>query len=63
MKALFWSAVINGIAAVPIMVAMMVVARRTAVMGPFLIRPLLAATGWLATLAMAAAAIAMICTA
>jgi len=63
MRALFWSAVINGIAAVPIMVAMMVVARRTAVMGPFLIRPLLAATGWLATLAMAAAAIAMICTA
>ena len=63
MRALLWSAVINGIAAVPIMVAMMVVARRTAVMGPFLIRPLLAATGWLATLAMAAAAIAMICTA
>jgi NRAMP (natural resistance-associated macrophage protein)-like metal ion transporter len=34
-KALFWSAVINGVAAVPIMVMIMVMASRRAVMGRF----------------------------
>ena len=59
-KALFWSAVINGVVAVPIMAAMMLVARRHTTMGKFMIRPLLYFFGWAATLVMAAAVAAMI---
>lgn len=51
-QALFWSAVLNGIVAVPVMVAMMLMARRTDVMGGWVIgRPLLV-LGWMATLVM-----------
>ena len=59
-KALFWSAVINGVVAVPIMAAMMLVARRRRTMGKFTIGPLLYALGWIATAVMAAAVAAMI---
>lgn len=59
-KALFWSAVINGVVAVPIMAAMMLVARRKRTMGKFTIGPLLYALGWLATAVMAAAVAAMV---
>ena len=55
-KALFWSAVINGVAAVPIMVMIMLMASRRAVMGQFTLAPWLKALGWLATAVMAAAA-------
>jgi Mn2+/Fe2+ NRAMP family transporter len=61
-KALFWSAVINGVAAVPIMVMIMLMASRKKVMGQFALRPLLKALGWIATAAMAAAAIGMFAT-
>jgi NRAMP (natural resistance-associated macrophage protein)-like metal ion transporter len=61
-KALFWSAVINGVAAVPIMVMIMLMASRKKVMGQFALRPLLKALGWVATAAMAAAAIGMFAT-
>ncbi len=65
-KALFWSAVINGVAAVPIMVMIMVMimlmASRKKVMGQFALRPLLKALGWLATTAMAVAAFGMFAT-
>jgi NRAMP (natural resistance-associated macrophage protein)-like metal ion transporter len=61
-KALFWSAVINGVAAVPIMVMIMLMASRKTVMGQFALRPLLKALGWVATAAMAAAAIGMFAT-
>jgi Mn2+/Fe2+ NRAMP family transporter len=61
-KALFWSAVINGVAAVPIMAMIMLMASRRKVMGPFALRPLLKTVGWLATAAMTAAAIGMIAT-
>jgi NRAMP (natural resistance-associated macrophage protein)-like metal ion transporter len=61
-KALFWSAVINGVAAVPIMVMIMLMASRRKVMGPFALRPLLKTVGWLATAAMTAAAIGMFAT-
>jgi Mn2+/Fe2+ NRAMP family transporter len=54
-KALFWSAVLNGIAAVPIMVAMMLVASRREVMGRFTERWPLMVFGWGATAVMAAA--------
>jgi len=58
-KALFWSAVINGVAAVPLMVMMMILTARRAVMGAFVLPPALALFGWLSTLAMAATVAAM----
>jgi len=58
-KALFWSAVINGVIAVPMMVAMMIVVSRPDQMGRFKARPLLKTFGWLATAVMAAASLAM----
>lgn len=59
-RALFWSAVINGLAAIPVMVCMMLMATRRRIMGPAVVsRPLLA-VGWLATAVMAAAAVAML---
>jgi len=54
-RALFWSAVLNGISAVPIMVAMMIVASRREIMGRFTERPALMIFGWAATAVMAAA--------
>jgi NRAMP (natural resistance-associated macrophage protein)-like metal ion transporter len=61
-KALFWSAVVNGVAAVPIMVMIMLMASRRKVMGQFKLTPWLKTLGWLATAVMAAAAIAMFAT-
>lgn len=58
-KALFWSAVLNGVIAVPIMAAMMIVVSRRAAMGRFTASRRLLALGWTATAIMAAAAIAM----
>ncbi len=58
-KALFWSAVINGVIAVPIMVVMMLLADDPKVMGPFVVTRRLKALGWLATWTMAAAVVAM----
>ncbi|MGF6788269.1 NRAMP family divalent metal transporter [Paraburkholderia sp. 35.1] len=56
-RALYWSAVINGVTAVPIMVIMMLMARSRRVMGQFAVKGVLAWGGWLATLAMALAAV------
>ncbi len=61
-KALFWSAVLNGVVAVPVMAAMMVLGSRAAVMGRFTLGPVLKSIGWLATAMMAVAAIAMFAT-
>jgi NRAMP (natural resistance-associated macrophage protein)-like metal ion transporter len=61
-KALFWSALINGVIAVPIMAVMMLLAVRPHVMGPFTIKPRLKRLGWLATGVMAAAVTAMLVT-
>ncbi len=61
-KALFWSAVINGVVAVPVMVAIMLMAAKPAIMGQFVISPRLKLMGWLATAVMAAAAIGMFAT-
>lgn len=58
-KALFWSAVINGVAAVPIIAAMMWVASRRRLMGGFRAGGPLIVLGWLATAVMAVAALAM----
>jgi NRAMP (natural resistance-associated macrophage protein)-like metal ion transporter len=61
-KALFWSAVINGVAAVPIMIMIMLISSRRSVMRQFTPGPVLSALGWLATAVMAAAAIGMFAT-
>ena len=61
-KALFWSAVVNGVVAVPIMVMIMLMGSRRAVMGEFMLRPLLKTFGWLATLVMALAVVGMFAT-
>jgi len=61
-KALFWSAVINGVIAVPIMAMMMLMAAQSEVMGSFVISRRLKILGWLATLAMFLAVVAMFVT-
>jgi Mn2+/Fe2+ NRAMP family transporter len=58
-KALFWSAVVNGVIAVPIMAGMMWVGTRHKEMGRFVATPWQRIFGWAATAVMAAAAIAM----
>lgn len=58
-KELFWSAVINGVIAVPIMAVMMLLATRPAVMGPHVIGMRLKLLGWLATAAMALTLVAL----
>jgi NRAMP (natural resistance-associated macrophage protein)-like metal ion transporter len=59
-KALFWSAVLNGVAAAPIMMAMMVLASNRRVMGRFTEQPLLLIFGWGAAVVMAAASAALL---
>jgi NRAMP (natural resistance-associated macrophage protein)-like metal ion transporter len=61
-KALFWSAVINGVVAVPIMVVMMMIVSRHIDMGRFAATPWLKGLGWAATAVMAAAAVPMVVT-
>ena len=59
-KALYWSAVLNGMIAVPMMAAMMIVAGHRKKMGTFRVGPVLGGLGWLSTAMMAAATITMI---
>jgi NRAMP (natural resistance-associated macrophage protein)-like metal ion transporter len=59
-KALFWSAVINGVIATPMMAAMMFVVSQKSEMGQFIAKPLLLWTGWLATVVMALATIGLL---
>ncbi|WDF71436.1 NRAMP family divalent metal transporter [Novosphingobium sp. KACC 22771] len=59
MKALFWSAVINGIVAVPVLAALMHIVSRPAIMGRFVAPPMLRIAGWFTTAVMAAAVVAM----
>jgi Mn2+/Fe2+ NRAMP family transporter len=61
-KALYWSAVINGVISVPIMAVMMLMAARTDVMGRFVVTRRLKWLGWLATGVMAVAVVAMFVT-
>lgn len=62
-KALFWSAVINGVIAVPIMIVMMLIATRVEVMGRFVIKRRLKFLGWLAVAAMSLIVATMLATA
>ena len=59
---LFWSAVINGVIAVPIMAVIMMLGSKESVMGRFVIRKRLRRLGWLATFTMAAAVVTMFAT-
>ena len=61
-KALFWTAVINGVVAVPLMIVMMFMASRRDIMGGFVLPRWLWVIGWLATAAMAAAVATMFVT-
>src|SRR5262249_53619491 len=58
-KALYWSAVINGVVAVPVMITMMHMTANAKVMGKFPVHDGLRWIGWMATAVMAAAAIPM----
>jgi Mn2+/Fe2+ NRAMP family transporter len=59
-RALFWSAVLNGLVAVPIMIAMMILVSRRSVMGRFTASRSLLLLGWASTAVMATAAFALI---
>lgn len=61
-KALFWSAVINGVVAVPVMTAMMLMSRRKDIMGPFIIGKRTMVVGWITTSLMAVMVVAMFAT-
>jgi Mn2+/Fe2+ NRAMP family transporter len=59
MKALFWSAVINGVVAVPLMVVIILLVSKKSVMGAFTASRPLITLGWIATAVMGAAAVRM----
>jgi Mn2+/Fe2+ NRAMP family transporter len=59
-KALYYSAVVNGLVAVPIIAMMMLIAANEKVMGQFTIRGWLKILGWATALLMAMASVAMI---
>jgi len=58
-KALFWSAVLNGVVSVPLMIVMMIMAASPKVMGRFVLPRPLWAMGWLCTATMATAVAVM----
>jgi Mn2+/Fe2+ NRAMP family transporter len=60
MKALFWSAVINGVVAVPLMAVIILLVSRKSVMGAFTASWTLIVLGWIATGVMGAAAVRML---
>lgn len=58
-KALFWSAVVNGVAAVPILAGTMLVASRRPIMGELAAPRIMLLLGWTTAVVMGVAAIAM----
>jgi Mn2+/Fe2+ NRAMP family transporter len=59
MKALFWSAVINGVVAVPLMVVIILLASRKSVMGAFTSSLPIVILGWIGAAVMGLAAVLM----
>ena len=59
MKALFWSAVINGIIAVPLIVVIILLVSKKSVMGKFTASRPIIILGWIAVAVMGAAAVGM----
>ncbi len=62
MRALFWSAVVNGVVAVPLIVVILLLARNTQVMGACVASRSLIVMGWITAVVMGAAAIRMFIT-
>jgi len=62
-KALYWSAVINGVVAVPVMIIMMLMTENPRIMGKYPVHDGLRMVGWMSTAVMAVAASAMAVTA
>jgi Mn2+/Fe2+ NRAMP family transporter len=60
MKALFYSAVINGVVAVPLMAVIILLASKRSVMGAFTAGRPLVILSWIGTAVMAAAALCML---
>jgi Mn2+/Fe2+ NRAMP family transporter len=60
MRALFWSAVINGVVAVPLMAVIIVLSSRRSVMGDYTASTTLVVLGWIATAVMGVAAVMMV---
>lgn len=60
MKALFWSALINGVVAVPLIVVVVLLVSKKSVMGPFTAGGPIIALGWVTAAVMLAAAIRML---
>ena len=58
-KMLFWSAVINGVVSVPVMVMMMLIAANGSIMSKFAVSGWLKLVGWIATGVMTAASVGM----
>ena len=61
-RALYWSAVINGVVAVPVMAIMMWMVAAPKIMGDFVVTGWAKALGWVATAVMAVAVAAMLAT-
>jgi Mn2+/Fe2+ NRAMP family transporter len=59
MKALYWSAILNGVVAVPMLSMMMLVASHAGVMGEFTVGRRLRIVGWIATSIIALSVIGM----
>jgi Mn2+/Fe2+ NRAMP family transporter len=59
-RMLFWSAVVNGVVAVPLMAAMMLVVGNRKIMGAFAASRMLMIFGWAATAPMTAVVAAML---
>ena len=60
MRALFWSAVINGVVAVPLLAVVILLASKRSVMGSLTAGRATLALGWIATAVMGAAAVRML---
>jgi Mn2+/Fe2+ NRAMP family transporter len=61
-KALYWSAVLNGVVAVPVMFVMMKIVCRPDIMGKFAAKGWLRALGWMATAVMLVISLGMVVT-
>jgi NRAMP (natural resistance-associated macrophage protein)-like metal ion transporter len=61
-RALFWTAVLNGVISAPIMITVMIMASRRSIMGTFTITPVWRWLGWAATVVMAVAVVVFFAT-
>jgi NRAMP (natural resistance-associated macrophage protein)-like metal ion transporter len=59
-KALYWSAVVNGVLAAPVMVMLMLLVKRRKVMGDLVVKGWLYGLGWASTLAMGLCIVGML---